>query len=586
MKQLGLENILKALKNPPSEKRKRLISEAYEFSKKAHTGQKRKSGEDYLATIKGGEEGREEEERKRLGGKLQRGGARRDPVIVGEKIGEEEAEFTNFAKEIWSHYIANYDAKPSDEIPFNVEEIKAQSGKSPEEIKAWLQDNKQTKYKIEKDTPYQLYKGDKFKSNEKTTKNNYLTPNRVKPIGNLYLINLGKGYFGLLKKDNVTPITGFDASKITKKELSSPNYNWGIPPEVAPSLLQDLFDKGIRAPGGRAKVTARTSEREEDEFASQLSKERGDIHQSLKGIGQEDARIRKGFADMLVTLKGGLRDKVRQAIKQAADPLLFLDDIEELINNPENFNYADVEDIDQDVDQGEFERLKDIKFYDFYRKLKTLYDKTTKKDVNQEIKAPIVSGIATGIEDRITQEGDVDLVRDIISEKDIQLQLGKIIGSQWFGTRFKKAVVEAAKKYPEISKIIKSDMLQIPIREPSSKEVPPIDVRGNLPREIPREPIDVRGRLPSPPINITGLPPVPLHLAPPERKGEPFTPIQGKPTGTQESFANYCNRRRLVELAGTGPAIYGAIKKSPDFNWWGAPESMIKPKKKKRTSKR
>lgn len=36
----------------------------------------------------------------------------------------------------------------------------------------------------------------------------------------------------------------------------------------------------------------------------------------------------------------------------------------------------------------------------------------------------------------------------------------------------------------------------------------------------------------------------------------------------------------LKEMVGTS-AVYDGTK-SPDFNWWGAPESMIKPKKKKK----
>ncbi|HBP01193.1 MAG: GTP pyrophosphokinase (PpGpp synthetase) [Candidatus Moranbacteria bacterium GW2011_GWE1_49_15] len=48
MKQLGLEDIMKSLKKPPSEQRRRIITEAYEFAKKAHAGQKRKSGEEYI----------------------------------------------------------------------------------------------------------------------------------------------------------------------------------------------------------------------------------------------------------------------------------------------------------------------------------------------------------------------------------------------------------------------------------------------------------------------------------------------------------------------------------------------------------
>lgn len=48
MKQLGLEDILKSLKNHPSEMRKKIITEAYEFAVEAHKGQKRRSGEDYV----------------------------------------------------------------------------------------------------------------------------------------------------------------------------------------------------------------------------------------------------------------------------------------------------------------------------------------------------------------------------------------------------------------------------------------------------------------------------------------------------------------------------------------------------------
>lgn len=45
---LSLEDLLKSLKLPLTEPRKRLITQAYEFAKKAHQGQKRKSGEEYI----------------------------------------------------------------------------------------------------------------------------------------------------------------------------------------------------------------------------------------------------------------------------------------------------------------------------------------------------------------------------------------------------------------------------------------------------------------------------------------------------------------------------------------------------------
>jgi len=48
MKTLDIEDIFKSLKKPLSEERRKLITQAYEFSKKAHSGQKRKSGEDYF----------------------------------------------------------------------------------------------------------------------------------------------------------------------------------------------------------------------------------------------------------------------------------------------------------------------------------------------------------------------------------------------------------------------------------------------------------------------------------------------------------------------------------------------------------
>jgi len=45
-----------------------------------------------------------------------------------------------------------------------------------------------------------------------------------------------------------------------------------------------------------------------------------------------------------------------------------------------------------------------------------------------------------------------------------------------------------------------------------------------------------------------------------------------------DSFAEFVQN----EMAGTG-AIYDGTK-SPDFQWWGAPESMIRSKKKKKKS--
>lgn len=48
MKQLGLDDILKALKSTPSEMRRKIITEAFEFAMEAHKGQKRRSGEEYV----------------------------------------------------------------------------------------------------------------------------------------------------------------------------------------------------------------------------------------------------------------------------------------------------------------------------------------------------------------------------------------------------------------------------------------------------------------------------------------------------------------------------------------------------------
>jgi GTP pyrophosphokinase len=48
MKKLTIEDVIKALKNPPSEARLKVIHEAYEFAEKAHDGQKRRSGEEYI----------------------------------------------------------------------------------------------------------------------------------------------------------------------------------------------------------------------------------------------------------------------------------------------------------------------------------------------------------------------------------------------------------------------------------------------------------------------------------------------------------------------------------------------------------
>lgn len=48
MEQLTLEDILGALRNPASDARKKVITEAYDFAMEAHKGQKRRSGEDYI----------------------------------------------------------------------------------------------------------------------------------------------------------------------------------------------------------------------------------------------------------------------------------------------------------------------------------------------------------------------------------------------------------------------------------------------------------------------------------------------------------------------------------------------------------
>lgn len=48
MLMVTIENIFHAFRLPLTENRKKLISEAYEFAKKAHQGQKRRSGEDYI----------------------------------------------------------------------------------------------------------------------------------------------------------------------------------------------------------------------------------------------------------------------------------------------------------------------------------------------------------------------------------------------------------------------------------------------------------------------------------------------------------------------------------------------------------
>ena len=48
VKRLTIEDVIKALKNPPTEARVAVIKKAYEFAQKAHEGQKRRSGEDYI----------------------------------------------------------------------------------------------------------------------------------------------------------------------------------------------------------------------------------------------------------------------------------------------------------------------------------------------------------------------------------------------------------------------------------------------------------------------------------------------------------------------------------------------------------
>lgn len=48
MKTLTIDDVIKALKNPPSDARVAVIRKAYEFALKAHEGQKRRSGEDYI----------------------------------------------------------------------------------------------------------------------------------------------------------------------------------------------------------------------------------------------------------------------------------------------------------------------------------------------------------------------------------------------------------------------------------------------------------------------------------------------------------------------------------------------------------
>ncbi|HAR99741.1 MAG: GTP pyrophosphokinase [Candidatus Moranbacteria bacterium GW2011_GWC2_37_73] len=47
MENLTLEDIIGALRNPPSDARKKVIAKAYDFAVKAHAGQKRNSGEEY-----------------------------------------------------------------------------------------------------------------------------------------------------------------------------------------------------------------------------------------------------------------------------------------------------------------------------------------------------------------------------------------------------------------------------------------------------------------------------------------------------------------------------------------------------------
>ncbi|EKD46453.1 MAG: GTP pyrophosphokinase, partial [uncultured bacterium] len=47
-KQLTLQDIIGALRETPSDARKKVIAKAYDFAVKAHAGQKRRSGEDYV----------------------------------------------------------------------------------------------------------------------------------------------------------------------------------------------------------------------------------------------------------------------------------------------------------------------------------------------------------------------------------------------------------------------------------------------------------------------------------------------------------------------------------------------------------
>ena len=48
VKQLTLEDIIGALRNPPSDARKKVITKAYDLAMEAHKGQTRRSGEDYV----------------------------------------------------------------------------------------------------------------------------------------------------------------------------------------------------------------------------------------------------------------------------------------------------------------------------------------------------------------------------------------------------------------------------------------------------------------------------------------------------------------------------------------------------------
>jgi hypothetical protein len=49
-------------------------------------------------------------------------------------------------------------------------------------------------------------------------------------------------------------------------------------------------------------------------------------------------------------------------------------------------------------------------------------------------------------------------------------------------------------------------------------------------------------------------------------------------------FKEWLIRRQYPEMVGTG-AIYDGTK-DPDFNWWGSPESAIKPKKPKKKKRK